>query len=243
MAEINDNNYLVIQSFMVKDLQLKGNELLVYACIFGFSQNGDGYRGGISYLKSWIGSSKNTVMNVLKSLESKGYITKEEVLKNNIKFCIYYAKLDVIGVVQNFDQGCKNLTTSQKIAPNNIYNNNISNTETNNNIINSNDNKNNINKTIIDNIIIYLNSILGAKFGLGTQNTRNLISKWLKAGFTEDDFKTVIDKKYAEWHNTNMEMYLRPSTLFGNKFEEYLNQKKTNNSNHSQGVDIVDNWV
>ena len=94
----------------------------------------------------------------------------------------------------------------------------------------------NMNKTIIDNIIIYLNSILGAKFGLGTQSTRNLITKWLKTGFTEDDFKTVIDKKYAEWHNTNMEMYLRPSTLFGNKFEEYLNQKNSKSSNQPRDI-------
>jgi hypothetical protein len=39
-----------------------------------------------------------------------------------------------------------------------------------------------------------------------------------------DDFKSVIDKKSKEWLGTNMERYLRPDTLFGTKFESYLNQ-------------------
>ena len=52
--------------------------------------------------------------------------------------------------------------------------------------------------------------------------------------FTVDDFKTVIDKKSREWLGTDMEKYLRPETLFGTKFESYLNQqvvisKPTNN--------------
>lgn len=42
--------------------------------------------------------------------------------------------------------------------------------------------------------------------------------------FTLDDFKTVIDKKVKEWKGTSMEQYLRPETLFSNKFEGYLNQ-------------------
>ena len=40
---------------------------------------------------------------------------------------------------------------------------------------------------------------------------------------TLEDFKTVIDKKYDEWYGTNMQQYLRPETLFGTKFESYLN--------------------
>jgi len=41
---------------------------------------------------------------------------------------------------------------------------------------------------------------------------------------TLEDFKTVIDKKCAEWKGTHMETYLRPETLFSTKFESYLNQ-------------------
>ena len=45
---------------------------------------------------------------------------------------------------------------------------------------------------------------------------------------TVDDFKVVIDKKVKGWKGTNMEMYLRPETLFGTKFEGYLNEIETN---------------
>jgi hypothetical protein len=44
-----------------------------------------------------------------------------------------------------------------------------------------------------------------------------------KKGFSLSDFQTVIDKKVSEWKGTDMEQYLRPSTLFGTKFESYLN--------------------
>ena len=43
--------------------------------------------------------------------------------------------------------------------------------------------------------------------------------------YTVEDFYSVIDKKTAEWLNTEQEKYLRPETLFGTKFESYLNQK------------------
>ena len=47
----------------------------------------------------------------------------------------------------------------------------------------------------------------------------------LKEGYTIDDFKTVIDKKVSGWLGTEFEQYLTPQTLFGSKFEKYLNQK------------------
>ena len=47
----------------------------------------------------------------------------------------------------------------------------------------------------------------------------------MKEGFTIEDFKTVIDKKAAEWQGTDFEQYLWPTTLFGTKFEGYLNAK------------------
>ena len=47
----------------------------------------------------------------------------------------------------------------------------------------------------------------------------------LNEGYSLDDFKQVIEKKVNEWKGTEMEKYLRPETLFGTKFENYLNQK------------------
>lgn len=67
--------------------------------------------------------------------------------------------------------------------------------------------------------------------------TINLVKSKLKDGFTVDDFKTVIDKKVKAWKGTLFEQYLTPFTLFGDKFEMYLNQNvpatSSTNSNNS----------
>ena len=71
--------------------------------------------------------------------------------------------------------------------------------------------------------IAYLNQILNKNYKFVDKNTK-LVNARLKEGYTIDDFKTVIDKKVAEWQNGDMAKYLRPETLFGTKFDGYLNQ-------------------
>lgn len=72
-----------------------------------------------------------------------------------------------------------------------------------------------------------LNSKAGTNYRPGTAATQKHINARLAEGFTVDDFQTVIDKKCAEWLGTDMEKYLRPETLFGSKFESYLNAPAT----------------
>lgn len=76
----------------------------------------------------------------------------------------------------------------------------------------------------IKEIIDYLNMRTGTRYRYQTQSTQKHIRARLNENFTVDDFKAVIDKKYAEWNGTNMSKFLRPETLFGTKFESYLNQ-------------------
>jgi uncharacterized phage protein (TIGR02220 family) len=73
-------------------------------------------------------------------------------------------------------------------------------------------------------IIAYLNMSVGTNYKHNTKNTQKHIKARLTEGYVLEDFETVIDKKCAEWKGTEMEKYLRPETLFGNKFEGYLNQ-------------------
>lgn len=81
-------------------------------------------------------------------------------------------------------------------------------------------NTNELAKEIID----YLNQKVGTKFKHTTAETKKHINGRIDDGYTLDDFKTVIDKKYAEWYGTEMQQYLRPSTLFSpTNFENYLN--------------------
>lgn len=81
-------------------------------------------------------------------------------------------------------------------------------------------------------IVEHLNQRAGTHYKATTANTRKLIKARLKEGFTVDEIKLVIDKKCAEWlNNPAMQGYLRPETLFGNKFEGYLNAKQTSQNN------------
>lgn len=73
-------------------------------------------------------------------------------------------------------------------------------------------------------LVSYLNEKTGGNFRPG-KTTKSLIDSLLEQGYTTDDIKSVIDKKAAEWSGDDrMRGFLRPSTLFGPKFSEYLAQ-------------------
>lgn len=85
-----------------------------------------------------------------------------------------------------------------------------------------------IQQEYVNEIIEYLNYATGAKYKASTPKTITLIKARFKEGFTIEDFKTVIDKKARAWNgNEKMQKYLRPETLFGTKFEGYLNEQET----------------
>lgn len=85
-------------------------------------------------------------------------------------------------------------------------------------------------KTIYDDVINYLNRRASTHYKPTTPNTKKLIKARSNEGFTLDDFKAVIDKKCADWlGNGEMVRFIRPQTLFGTKFESYLNERKAGN--------------
>lgn len=73
-------------------------------------------------------------------------------------------------------------------------------------------------------IVDYLNQKLGKHYRPNSANIQKHINARLNEGYTFEDFKIVIDKKYDDWIDTEYEKYLRPETLFGSKFDSYLNQ-------------------
>nr|DAH78585.1 MAG TPA: hypothetical protein [Caudoviricetes sp.] len=81
-------------------------------------------------------------------------------------------------------------------------------------------------------VVDYLNEKAGTHYRAGVAKTQSLIKARASEGFTEADFRTVIDKKCADWIGTEYEQYLRPQTLFGTKFESYLNGMPYNNSKY-----------
>ena len=87
--------------------------------------------------------------------------------------------------------------------------------------------------SVAEDIVTFLNSVTGSSYRSTTDKTRKLIAARLAEGFTIDDFKAVITKKAKEWQGTDMAQYLRPETLFGTKFEGYLNQPEVRNNRRS----------
>ena len=201
-SKIKNENFTVIQGWMINSLNLKGNVLMIYAIIYGFSQaESQKYSGGLQYLADWINSTKRTVMNCLNELIERNLLEKEEKIINGVKFCEYkvtdLSDGGISLVVNNFHMG------GEKISPNNISN------------------------IYIKDIVEYLNLKANTSYKHTTRNTIEKINARLNEGYTVDDFKNVIDKKCDEWLGTDMEKFLRPETLFGTKFENYLNQKSS----------------
>lgn len=103
--------------------------------------------------------------------------------------------------------------------------------------------------SVAEDIVTFLNSVTGSNYRSTTDKTRKLIAARIAEGFTVDDFKAVITKKAKEWQGTDMAQYLRPETLFGTKFEGYLNQPEVRNNRRSplsraeqerqEGIDVV----
>ena len=206
-SKVKRENYITVQGFMLTDLKLKGNELLIYACIYGFSQTENQvFNGGLQYLADWVNSTKQSVIKCLKSLEEKGYIIKREKYINGVKSCEYYTtELNTLlnkveyPIKQSLTGGIKQSLTNN-IELDKLLDN-------------------------IKEIVGYLNAKLGTRYLPANEKTQRLITARFNENkkYTVADFKEVIDKKVKEWKGTEMEKYLRPETLFGTKFESYLN--------------------
>ena len=118
--------YIVILPWMREELDLKGNELLVYALIHGFSQEAQGcFFGSLEYISRACGCARNTTISTLKNLVEKGLLRKREFTENNVKVCQYTAitggSAEIALPVQKLDGGSAKIALggSAEIAPNN----------------------------------------------------------------------------------------------------------------------------
>lgn len=118
---IKNENFITIQGFMRNELDLKGNELLVYAIIYGFSQDNESwFTGSHQYMSEWVGITRRGIINILNKLLESEVIIKEDVYINNIKFCKYRANLEMLET----SQGMKKVHRGyEKSSHNNIEDN------------------------------------------------------------------------------------------------------------------------
>ena len=200
--ENKKNYYAIVPANVRYDNNLCANAKLLYGEITALC-NEKGYCWASNkYFADLYDVSKISISRWVSLLEKQGYIKVELVYKNDTK----EVESRKIWIVDPFEiHTTKNNDNSE--------------------IVNDSVKKEEKYKDEIIEIIDYLNSSTNSNYRYNTESTNKLIRGKLNNGFTVQDFKSVIHTKSMEWMNTDFEKYLRPSTLFGNKFEQYLNQK------------------
>lgn len=160
-------------------------------------------------LSSELGISEQSVRTALEHLKA----TNEITIQGTSKYSII--------TVKNYDnyQGAPDKSTNNQPTTNqqsttikekkNIINNIVENSTS--------------FSSEISEIVSYLNECAGTNYKPSTKATQRHITARLNEGFRIEDFKSVIYSKAVEWKDTDMAKYLRPETLFGSKFESYLN--------------------
>lgn len=213
MENEKPNYYAIIPAEVRYDNSLKDKAKLLYGEITALSdKNGYCYASN-RYFAELYNVSQTTISMLIKNLIDNGYIESEIIYKEGSKEILNrYLKIIKGGYLKNFKEGIK-----ENLKDNNTSNNNTSN------------NNKKYKKEIeipYEEIVNYLNEKANTNFKYTTKNTQKNIKARYKENYTLEDFKKVIDNKTKEWLYTKYEIYLRPDTLFGEKFELYLHQKR-----------------
>lgn len=209
--------YAIIPANVRYDKELTPNAKLLYGEITALT-NEKGYCWATNnYFAELYDVSKVSISKWINQLADKGYINTEIIYKEGTKEILNrYITIIQYPVKENFNTPIK-----EKFKDNNTLINNTSNNTCNIYIP-------------YQEIIDYLNSKANTNYRATGKKTKDLIKARINESFTLEDFKIVIDKKCNEWLGTDFENYLRPETLFSNKFEGYLNQKAVNYGNTKQ---------
>lgn len=159
------------------------------------------------------GLSQQSIRTCIKRLIS----TNELTIKTTTKYTVF--TINSWKKYQSKNQSTSKLTNEQPTTNQQLT--------TNNNVNNVNNVNNNTSPEIIQeitDIIDLLNRETKKSYKSKTVKTRKLINARMEDGYGFNDFEIVIQKKVAEWTGTEYEKYLCPDTLFGSKFEKYLQQ-------------------
>lgn len=221
MDRLTENfGFGIIPKQVMKDSTLSLASKGLYSYLCAYAGNKDTAFPSISLITYELKISKDTFYKYMNELKDRKYIetTQEKAENGQFKHSVY------------------NLLPCPKIpdtvkpdteTPDTVNKDTKINSSNKNNL-----NKNNLNKDIpYSEIIDYLNLKADTKYRSSGKVTKDLIKARFNETFTLEDFKTVIDNKVTEWNmpplpgKEDMRIYLRPQTLFSNKFESYLNQK------------------
>ena len=118
------DSYVVLQRWMRTELGLEGNELTVYAIIYGFSQDGESvYKGGYGYLADWIGLSENGARNIVKKLVARGLLKEFKTMVGGILVNQYVAVRNPVPetVPEDGTDPYKNCTPTKNVPLQKVY--------------------------------------------------------------------------------------------------------------------------
>lgn len=230
MSEIKKSYYAIIPANVRYDEKLIPNAKLLYGEITALC-NEKGYCWASNdYFARLYGVSKVSIQNWLKSLEDGGYINREVRRKEGNK----EIEARYIRILSGGSQ--ENLVTphQENLADNNTVINNTSNITLDKDTMSGKPDDVPIPyKEVVD----YLNNKADRNYKHTTGKTKTLIKARWNEGFRTEDFKKVIDTKVDDWIGSGMSKYLRPDTLFGTKFEGYLNEFKPKRHEYKKQLD------
>lgn len=226
--EDKPNYYAVIPADVRYDEDLRANAKLLYGEITALANKTGFCYASNNYFARLYKVDPSAISKWVKDLQDKEYIIIDYLKeKESIKSRIIKIKSNAQEVLPNVNRVLPKEQEGycQKNKENNTSINNI----------NINNNKKEIYKEksmeIIKATINYLNDKTGKNYKYNTPNTVKHLQARINEGYNDWDFMDVIDIKCDEWLGTDMEKYLRPDTLFGSKFENYINQGERNEKN------------
>ena len=227
--------YSIIPATVRYDHNLKANEKLMYGEITALSSKNGYCWAENRYFAELYDVHKITISKWLKNLEDNGYIRTE------LKY-VYGTKQVSKRLIYINDTPISQITKGYKSNDYDHVNQNAKeelSTTSNNNTRDINTPSRNSTRTPYKEIIDYLNERTGRNYKHTAKANQRVIKARMNEGYTLEDFKTVIDKKYDEWNNdTKMKKFLRPETLFSTNFDRYLNEETESNQKSWAGSDF-----
>lgn len=225
MAEYKGANlFLNIPVRVAHDDRLKDKDKLLYGEIYAMLNVTDSFFMSNAAMAKRFNCTNRTIISSLNRLEEYGYIRRKNIYKGKQiirREIMIGSKADFTGVVTPVSRGYRSSLHGGSDAD-----------FTDNRTINRSSNR--TEEDILSGkpdhapyqeILDYLNSKVGTSYRASSKATQRLINASSNEGFEVEDFKKVIDIKVAAWKNDpKMNQYLRPATLFGTKFESYLNE-------------------
>lgn len=193
-----NKDYTTLSNYHFKDKVLSLKAIGLLSFMLSLPDNWD---FSIEGLDKVLKDGRTSIASALNELEEFGFLVRNQLRNENgsfggIEYIVYEQPKDNEPIAE------KPIAVNQRQ-------------------INTKEENTNIYKYIVD----YLNGKTNSKYKHTTPKTKSLINARLKEGFTVEDFIKVIDTKCNEWlEDKHWSKFLRPETLFGTKFEGYLNQ-------------------